>query len=247
MAPSTNATTKGIPMSVTDTEAVTYATVTHSLYRDVHKGIRGLLFSVTGDAGRLDPADDNGRAELATRVHTVVELLVAHAEHEDRVIQPAAEIYAPEVAARLVKEHIELEERLVELAQLADAATTAPRTEQRTRTHRLYFELASFTGAFLEHMDVEEREIMPVLEAELGVPAVMEMHVAITSSIPPDVMAKALTMMLPAMNIDDRTEMLGGMRQSAPPQVFEGVWGLAGTVLAPSDHRALAIRLGIRG
>jgi hypothetical protein len=27
--------------------------------------------------------------------------------------------------------------------------------------------------------------------------------------------------------------------------VFEGVWGLAGSVLAPTDHAALAARIGI--
>jgi len=35
------------------------------------------------------------------------------------------------------------------------------------------------------------------------------------------------------------------MQAGAPPAVFEGVWGLAGTVLTPSDHTALAARLGL--
>ena len=36
-------------------------------------------------------------------------------------------------------------------------------------------------------------------------------------------MAKSLALMLPAMNIDDRTELLGGMQQGAPAEVFAGV------------------------
>ena len=64
-------------------------------------------------------------------------------------------------------------------------------------------------------------------------------------SIPPEEMATSLALMLPAMNVDDRTELLGGMRAGAPAEVFEGVWALAGSVLAPADHRALAGRLGI--
>ena len=58
-------------------------------------------------------------------------------------------------------------------------------------------------------------------------------------------MAQSLALMLPAMNIDDRTEMLGGMQAGAPAEVFDGVWGLAGSVLAPADHAALAARLGL--
>jgi hypothetical protein len=51
--------------------------------------------------------------------------------------------------------------------------------------------------------------------------------------------------MLPAMNIDDRTALLGGMRAGAPAEVFEGVWALAGSVLPFEDHRDLARRLDL--
>ena len=47
------------------------------------------------------------------------------------------------------------------------------------------------------------------------------------------------------MNVDDRTELLGGMRMGAPAEVFAGVWGLVGSVLAPVDAAAVAARLGI--
>ncbi|HEX2381732.1 MAG TPA: hypothetical protein VHI95_03785 [Acidimicrobiales bacterium] len=39
--------------------------------------------------------------------------------------------------------------------------------------------------------------------------------------------------------------MLGGIRVGAPAPVFEGVWGLAGSVLSPTDHTAVAIRVGL--
>jgi hypothetical protein len=69
------------------------------------------------------------------------------------------------------------------------------------------------------------------------------MHQSIVSSIPPDEMAASLALMLPAMNIDDRTELLGGIRATAPAEAFEGVWGLAASVLTAADHEALAARL----
>ena len=58
-------------------------------------------------------------------------------------------------------------------------------------------------------------------------------------------MAQGLAVMIPAMNIDDRTALLGGMRAGAPAEVFDGVWSLVGSVLEPDDHRALARRLDI--
>ena len=121
----------------------------------------------------------------------------------------------------------------------------ATRPEQRPRLHHLYLELSSFTGDYLRHQDVEERVVMPALETAIGVPAVVEIHGAILGSIPPQEMARSLAMMLPLMNIDERAEMLGGMQAEAPPEVFAGVWSLAGSVLSPADHTALARRLAV--
>lgn len=86
---------------------------------------------------------------------------------------------------------------------------------------------------------------MPALEAAVGLEAVVAMHQSIVSSIPPRDMARSLAIMLPAMNIDDRTDLLGGMQAGAPPEVFEGVWSLAGSVLSRDDVAALGRRLGV--
>jgi hypothetical protein len=51
--------------------------------------------------------------------------------------------------------------------------------------------------------------------------------------------------MLPAMNVDDRTEMLGGMQAHAPAEAFQAVWSVAGSVLRHDDLAALGRRLGI--
>ena len=86
---------------------------------------------------------------------------------------------------------------------------------------------------------------MPALEKAIGVDAVLGLHMAIVSSIPPDEMARSLSFMLPAMNVDDRVEMLTGMRMSAPSEAFAAVTGLARSVLEPTDYSSLANRLGI--
>ena len=63
---------------------------------------------------------------------------------------------------------------------------------------------------------------MAELERLIGVDEVLALHGAIVGSIPPDEMARSLAFMLPAMNVDDRTELLGGMRMAAPPEAFDG-------------------------
>jgi len=219
--------------------------VTFDLYRDIHKGIRSELFAVTTAAGSLDPADRAGRADLAGHVHAVADLLVQHAEHEDAVVQPALETHLPALAETIAIDHPVLEARIAAIRDLADDAAEAPSLAPRNDVHRVYVELAAFTGAYLSHQDLEEREVMPALARAVGYEEILAMHQAIVGSIPPEEMAKSLALMLPAMNVDDRTEMLGGIQLGAPAEVFDSVWGLARSVLTTSDGNALARRLGI--
>jgi hypothetical protein len=56
-------------------------------------------------------------------------------------------------------------------------------------------------------------------------------------------MAKTLAIMIPAMNVDDRAEMLGGMKREAPPEAFAAVWGLTRSILPAPEFRILSARL----
>ncbi len=86
---------------------------------------------------------------------------------------------------------------------------------------------------------------MPALEAAIGPEAVVEMDRALVAAIPPEEAAATLAFMIPAMNIDDRADLLGGMRAGAPADLFAGVWSLVRSVLDPRDVDALAARLGL--
>ena len=219
--------------------------VVFDLYRDIHKGIRAELFALTAEAGRLDPADACGGADLVAQVRTMVAFLVQHAEHEDGAIQPAIERCLPGLATRVAIDHVALEETMAGLVGLADDALAAPVDARRFAFHELYLELAAFTSAYLHHQDVEERLVMPALEAAVGVEAVVAMHMAIISGIPPQELGASIAIMLPAMNVDDRTELLGGIKATAPAEAFAAMWSLAGSVLTADDHRAIANRLGV--
>ena len=214
------------------------------LYRDIHKAIRSELFAVTEQAGRIDPSQRHERAAVRDHVASVVDFLVTHAEHEEAHVQPAIERHAPDLASRVLADHEVLEARLGDLlGRAAEAVDTTG--DARWQIHKLYVELASFTSAYLAHQDMEERQIMPALDVALGFEATLEIEHAIVSSIGPEELTKSLSLMLPAMNVDDRTELLGGMREGAPAEVFDGVWSLTTSVLEPADATALASRLGL--
>ena len=233
-------------MAVIDTVTPsTYELVAVDTYRDIHKGIRADLFDLTGSAGRIDPSCPGDVADLARHVDQTVDFLVTHAEHEDTHLVPVMSELLPELNATIQRDHAELEGRLVDLQGWARTAVAAPDGETRGEVQRLYIELASFTSAYLAHQDLEERVVNQELHRVLGPEGVLAIHQAIIASIPPDEMAASLAIMLPAMNNDDRTELLGGMQAGAPPEVFAGVWSLAGSVLEARDVAVLARRLAI--
>jgi hypothetical protein len=217
--------------------------VAFDLYRDIHKGIRAELFALTSTAGSLDPADACGRADLTAHIASVGGVLTLHAEHEDDVIEPALREHAAFVAERISTDHVLLEATFDRIGDIAQSFATAPQCALRRLGHQLYLELTGFTSSYLAHQLIEERVVMPTLERAVGVDAVIGMHMAIVGSIPPEQMGQSLAFMLPAMNVDDRTELLGGMRMSAPAEAFAGVVSLARSVLLPADFAALAARL----
>lgn len=215
------------------------------LYRDIHKGIRAELFALTSTAGNLDPQDDRGRAALAAHLAEITEVLTTHAEHEDHFVDPALCEVAPDLAAQVAADHEQLDAAFAVAAQLGAAVVGAETQDRRGQLQLLHLQLSGFTSAYLRHQLLEERVIMPLLADALGPEAVLGIHGAIVSSIPPAEMAKSLAFMLPAMNADDRAELLGGMRMAAPPEAFAQVLDLARSVLDPSEHRATLARLGL--
>jgi hypothetical protein len=226
-------------------ETAALETVTFDMYRDLHSGIRNGLFSVTFAAGQVDPHDAAAVQAVAARWTDLVGVLVAHAEHEDEYIQPVIERFAPGYAAEIADAHPRLEAQMAELEVLADRATDACPEQARLLTHRLYLGLASFTAKYLQHQEFEEFEVMVMLSQHLTFEELLAIDNAIVASIEPDMMARSAALMLPAMNIDDQTELYEGARAGVPAEVFQGMLMLAESVLEPVRYQALQARLGL--
>jgi hypothetical protein len=218
--------------------------VTFDVYRNIHKGIRLSLFDTTLKFGSVDPGDRDAVERATDGLHDLVRMLITHAEHEDTHVQPAIERYLPEIADRIVEDHEAIEAQMARLELLAEFATGAAPNQRRLAVHRAYLGLTTFVADYLAHIAFEEMVIMPGLSQAMSVEAIFEIHTAIVNSIPPEEMATGLTLMIPAMNVDDRVEAFSAMKD-APPEVLNGVLGLARSVLSPEEFAKTNARLGI--
>jgi hypothetical protein len=219
--------------------------VTVNMYRDIHKGIRAELFAVTEAAGSVDPGDAVAVAAVTQRWGTLVHTLVTHAEHEDVWMQPAIEQHAPAEAAVIAEAHPRLEAELAALEILAGRTASSCPADRRLLVHRMYLGFASFTAAYLQHQEFEEFVVMPILSEKIPASELRALDNALVASIPPDDLAMSAAIMLPAMNVEDRVELLGGIQADAPPEAFAGILGLTQAVLDPAAYSELTRRLGV--
>lgn len=232
------------PLTAWSPASETFRLVAVDLYRDIHKGIRSELFAVVERAGSVDPHERDAVGVLVDHVAATHTLLENHAHHEDAVIQPVLERELPELAERIEHDHLALDRTIARIADMASSIDPSA-TAARRHLQLLYLDLGRFVSEYLTHIDIEERVLMPALDAAVGVDTTLEMNIAIVSSIPADEMIRSLALMLPAMNVDDRVDLLSGMRASAPPEAFAGVLDLARSVLRVDDHESLVRRLDV--
>jgi len=218
--------------------------LSHDLYREVHKAIRFAMFHSTMNVGSLDVTDLDAVADVAQQCAELIELLELHHHHEDGFVQALVELHAPDLAIVVETQHLTVEDGMATLRVLVAALVDATPADRQVVAHRLYLELTRFTAAYLEHQLCEEQRVMPALCRSVPGADLEALHTELKQSIAPDVMARFMMVMLPAMNIDERVDMLGGMSM-APPPVWDIFRGAAEAALTPVQYAVVAERIGL--
>lgn len=216
----------------------------YDFYREIHKGIRYALFGTTIAAGRLDTTDADEVEALLDAHRNLLHLLHTHHEHEDDFIQPLVEAHAPALALEVVAQHAGVDAGMARLELLADRLATVAAPGRRGAALNLYLDLSRLTSEYLAHQLVEETQVMPTLRAAVPTEELLELDMALRASVPPEEMVLAMTQMLPAMDVEERVDMLGGMAM-APPEIFAVFREAARIILPSEDFAAVATRIGI--
>jgi hypothetical protein len=206
------------------------------LYREVHKGVRHALFDLTYATGRADVADDVEVGALVETCRRAIELVRVHHDHEDQLLLRAlVATHAPDLAERVDDEHRALASRLDALACRADELAAAPATARDALAHALYLEAAAVTSTCLEHLDVEERLVMPALIAACDDEHLTRTHGALLAGIRAEDQTRNLAATLPALRPSERAALVDRIRATASPDAVARVRATAIDVLTASE------------
>ena len=216
----------------------------YDFYREIHKGIRYAMFHTTMSAGRVDVGDPDAVEAILAAATDLFELLHLHHRHEDEFVQPLIDTHAPELAMLVAAQHIDVDDGIAHAARLCHDLATVAQPGRGHAAHRLYLDLTRLTGSYLAHQLVEETEVMPALRAAVPTEELLALDMQLRASVPPPVMADAMAFMLPAMNTEERVDMLGGMSM-APPPVFAVLRRAATKALTADEWAVVAARLGL--
>lgn len=102
-----------------------------------------------------------------------------------------------------------------------------------------------FIAFYLHHINEEGEQVQPTLRTLCEEKELISAFNAIVGSMSPVELMGMLRMMIPAMNSDERTNLLSAIKAHAPPQAFQNIYNLAKEVLSPEDWTDLKGRGGI--
>jgi hypothetical protein len=210
------------------------------IYRRIHKALRACMGDTLVRVGRLDAADAGELRETLAQVRLLLDFCTSHLEHENDFIHAAMEARRPGSAETTAGDHVHHIAACQRLAALADALERRP---GEARAFELYRYLALFVAENLTHMHIEETENNAVLQRAYTDAELIAIEQAIVASLTPQEQGLTMRWMIPAMNPEERAEMLLGALANMPAQAFDGMLGALKPHLPERDWDKLMLAL----
>jgi hypothetical protein len=204
------------------------------LYGPVHKALRSTLFDLSVELARCDFSDAPARRIALETYRRTFGFLREHHQHEDSILLPLLAARAPDACATNRAEHEAMDKTLAELDAAVGEIERAKDADRAAAGRRLVALYDGFLADYLAHMRHEETVLQAAFWATCTDEELGALRGRIQGSIAPARFGEWLEIMLPAMNVDERSGMLRGMKLGAPEPAFRAAAEIASRVLGPS-------------
>lgn len=216
------------------------------LFTFIHKSIRSMIYNAASQLQSTDFADNNESEKMILSLRQNLELLHEHAVHEDNIIFPEIADNEPGIIKVLNDEHKELEIKLNKLINQMDKIYRTKIIDERLVSGaELNSMFNDFAASYLAHMNHEEATVLDASLKYLSDDELVAIRTRIQTKIPSERYKIWLHWMLKSLNNFELIGLLGGMRASAPPQVFENVVGVAKSLFDDQKWTKLSEQLGL--
>jgi len=219
----------------------------HNFYHAIHKALRLGHCRMLPALGALDYRDRVKTAQVMAELRQLLAVGRGHLEGENREIHVALEQRVPGASTHAADDHADHEASFAELEELIRAIEQAEIPQRELAGRRLYRRYAVFAAHDLEHMNIEETELLTALHDAFTDEELKAIEGRIIASVPAEKMMAVMALMAPALNHGERVELLAKMQQAMPEPVFNAV--LANAIrpsLAANDYSAVVGELMLR-
>ena len=215
------------------------------LYANIHKGQRSRFFRIAMQAGTIDYADQNSLDRLYGELNSFIEHMRLHAAAEEKYIHPMLSERVPGGARKLEEDHRIINQRFDDLVTHFDGirAQSADLRKRKELTLEFYRAWNRFLSFYFLHINKEEEQVTPILWKLCTNEELVTTFKMIMASQKPDELRENFEMMLPAINLYERVEMIRAGQASMPPEAFQGFLKLSERALSPEDWTRLKSKL----
>lgn len=219
----------------------------YDFYRAIHKAVRLGHCRMLPSLGALDYRDRERTEAVLADLRNLLAVGRGHLEGENREIHAALEQRTPGASVHAADDHEEHERSFAEIEALIALIEQAPLSERGPIGQVLYRRYALFVAHDLEHMDIEETDLLSALHAAFTDDELKAMEGRIVAAVPPQKMTAVMALMAPALNHGERVELIAKLQKVMPEQAFEGLLTTAiRPALAAPDYSAVVGELMLR-
>jgi hypothetical protein len=230
-------------------------TSTEDLFTPIHKGLRSMVYNLSGrmqtnDFADLPPteallADLENDFAVARAAGCVLCILSNHAVDEDVSIFPEVARHGNGLVTQLIAEHQDLTRREVALALEGRALLALAAPADRVASGIVLNQHANeLFAAYIVHMNREDTELVPLMRRHFTDAQMAAMRGKIMGGMPPDRLFAILGWMLPSLNVSELSGLMASLRNGAPPPLFQAVSSLCAEKVDPARWSEVKGRVG---
>lgn len=192
----------------------------HDPYSAVHKGIRAAHMRNLVAIGAADASDKAETLRLIARIEDHLTMCNAHLHDENSVLHVALDARRPGASAHAAEDHDDHLHSFAEMRSLLERIAVAADDERAELFTGLYRRFALFVAHDLEHMDHEERVLLPNLQDAFSDAELQELEGRIVAQIAHPHMVLFLDAMLDGLPKAESAGMIAGMKAGMPPAAY---------------------------